>query len=185
MGLLDRLRREERVHYERNQAGKITNVEREYRGRGSRTPASDKLLGQAKDERRKERQESHQAYRDAYKESFRKARLKREQERGRRAGGMSIGDHIDRIAGPPPSYKQPSHKPHRTQNNYNPFGTMFDTGIQQPHKKKTGSSKTKYKIIGGKAYPIAGTGKKKKRKTSKKTRDPFSSFDPVGNNWRW
>lgn len=184
MGLLDRLRKEEHVSFERDKAGRVTNVEREYRGRGSRTPASDKLLGQAKDERRRERKERRQDYRDAYRESFRKARLKREQERGKRAGGMSIGDHIDRIAGPP--HRQPSRRPqYSTQNNYNPFGSMFDTGIQQPRKKKTGS-KTKYKVIGGKAYPIAGTSKKKKRTTSKKKpRDPFSSFDPVNNNWRW
>ena len=41
------------------------------------------------------------------------------------------------------------------RNDYNPFGTMFDTGMPRRSSKK----KKKYK-------------------------DPFSGFNPLGNNWR-
>jgi len=67
-----------------------------------------------------------------------------------------------------------------TQNNYNPFGNMFDMGMNYPRKpRKKQSSKTKYKVIGDKAYPIAGTGKKKKRKSkhqSSRDWDPFGAW---------
>jgi len=63
--------------------------------------------------------------------------------------------------------------------NANPFGTMFDSGIPKP-KKKPQSSK-KYAIVGGKAYPIAGVDKKKKKTKSKRRKhnpnDPFSFPD--------
>ena len=66
------------------------------------------------------------------------------------------------------------------RSNANPFGSMFDTGIQKPKKKKTG--KTKYTVVGGKAYPIAGTGSKKKsKKKSTKHKRPGFSFDPFDN----
>ena len=58
--------------------------------------------------------------------------------------------------------------------NANPFGNMFDTGMPKyKHRKK--KSKTQYKIIGGKAYPIAGTGAKKKKTKHprQKLTDPF------------
>jgi len=50
-------------------------------------------------------------------------------------------------------------------NNYNPFGSTFDTGLK-PMSKPKSQGRTKYTIIGGKAYPIAGSKKKTKRKTS-------------------
>ena len=172
MGLLDRFRREEHVHFERDQAGKVTDVSRERFGRGRHTPISDELLGQQREAKRRDRTERRQEYRKAYQESFHKSRLKREQERGRRAGSTSLGERIDRVIGPPPTRRPPSSS-YSTRNNYNPFGSMFDTGMPRPRKKKT--SKTKYKVIGGKAYPIAGTGKKKK-KTRRKSYDPFNAF---------
>lgn len=168
MGILDRFRREEHVHFERDQAGKVTDVSREHIGRGSRTPVSDRLLGQQREESRERKQE----YRQAYQEAFHKSRIKREAGRGSRAGSMTLGDRVDRIAGPPSS----SRKSYSPRNNYNPIGSMFDTGMSRPKKKK---SKTKYKVIGGKAYPIAGTGKKRKKTSKKKTSksyDPFNAF---------
>lgn len=45
--------------------------------------------------------------------------------------------------------------------NYNPFGSLFDSGIDDIPKQKT-----KYIIKGGKAYPVAGSNKKKKKKDS-------------------
>ena len=63
------------------------------------------------------------------------------------------------------------------RSNANPFGSMFDTGL--PRKKPSKRRKTQYKVIGGKAYPIAGTGAKKKKKSKSKQRkheltDPFN-----------
>ena len=92
------------------------------------------------------------------------------------------------IMGRQPTRRQPTRRQpkqsissYSTQDNYNPFGRMFDTGMNRPtsHKKK---SKAKYTVIGGKAYPIAGTGKKKKgkkssrRKQSSKGWDTFNAF---------
>ncbi len=51
------------------------------------------------------------------------------------------------------------------RSNANPFGSMFDTG--QPGLKKKKKPKIQYKIIGGKAYPIASTMPKKKSKKEK------------------
>ena len=64
--------------------------------------------------------------------------------------------------------------------NANPFGSMFDTGLPRPRPKKKG--KTQYKVIGGKAYPIAGTGKKKTKK--KKTSRSKGFYDPF-ESWKW
>ena len=60
-------------------------------------------------------------------------------------------------------------------NNYNPFGSMFDTGLK-PMSRPKSHSKTKYKVIGGKAYPIAGTGKKKKKSGTKKRNTGFGGM---------
>ena len=180
MGLLDRFRKEEHVHFERDQAGKVTDVEREYSGQGSRTPVSDRLLRQQRDERQQERKERRAEYRQAYQDSFRKARLQREAARGSRAGSMSWGDRLDKIAGPPQHrQKSSSYSP---RNNYNPFGSMFDTGLgySKPSTRRKKSSKTKYKVIGGKAYPIAGTGKKKKKTTKRKSTKSYDPFNAWG-----
>ena len=68
-------------------------------------------------------------------------------------------------------------------NNYNPFGSMFDTGMK-PMKMPKSQSRTKYTVIGGKAYPIAGTGKKKSGKKKRNTgfggMGGFDSFDNYG-----
>lgn len=71
-------------------------------------------------------------------------------------------------------------KPYSTRDNYNPFGTLFDTGMPKPKQKKP-SSRAKYAVVGGKAYPIAGTGTKKttkKKSTKRKQRfdDPFDNM---------
>ena len=71
-----------------------------------------------------------------------------------------------------------------TYRNYNPFGSMFDTGVK-PMSMPKSHSKTKYKVIGGKAYPIAGTGKKKKKSGNKKRNTGFGGmggFDMFDNS---
>lgn len=59
--------------------------------------------------------------------------------------------------------------PRGSQKNYNPFGSMFDTGMT-PMRKPKKKAKPKYHVRAGKAYPIAGTGHKKK-KTKRKRQD--------------
>jgi len=73
-------------------------------------------------------------------------------------------------------------KYNRTRNpmrgNYNPFGSMFDSGQNYKERKPRSSSSKKYAIVGGKAYPIAGS-KKKKSKSKRRRSSGFDMFD----NW--
>jgi hypothetical protein len=71
------------------------------------------------------------------------------------------------------------YNPHRGGGNFNPWGSTFDRGMvpmKKPRSSKPKVKGRKYVIRGGKAYPIAGTGKKKKHKKTRKPRDAFS-FD--------
>jgi len=78
------------------------------------------------------------------------------------------------------------------RSNANPFGYMFDTGLpksKKQHKKKKGSN-PRYVVVGGKAYPIAGLGgkKKDKKKSSSKSKsmsNPFFDLDIMDNSRRW
>ena len=117
----------------------------------------------------------------------------------------SVGSGVKRVDKAIVSYnrRQPvARRPsYSTQDNYNPFGSMFDTGMsykpisfdpvmnynRPSHKKKKSSrSKVRYTVVGDKAYPIVGTGKKKKKSTKKsRVRNPFTGFNPVGNKWRF
>jgi len=66
-----------------------------------------------------------------------------------------------------------------TRDNYNPFGSLFDTGIK-PAKAPRKSKSQKYTIVGGKAYPIVGSsGKKKSKKPRSKSSGGYDIFD----NW--
>lgn len=71
-----------------------------------------------------------------------------------------------------PRKKTPAHQ------NFNPFGSTFDTGMPNMPRKKSGGKK--YHIVGGKAYPIAGTGKKKKKKRRSSGLGGFN-FDSMDN----
>ena len=62
-----------------------------------------------------------------------------------------------------------------TYRNYNPIGSMFDTGLKPMRTRQTAKSRAKYTVIGGKAYPIAGSKKKSKRKSAR--RKTSSGFD--------
>lgn len=138
------------------------------------------------EQRRQERKEDREYYRKvrseakaARLESFREARIKRAREIGRKQGGTTFGDRLSNLAAGPPrtQTRKPVGSGYRIKNNYNPFGSMFDTGINYSSRRK--SSGTKYKVIGGKAYPIAGTGKKKKKSRSS---GGFGKYD-VFDNW--
>jgi len=69
-----------------------------------------------------------------------------------------------------------------TMNNANPFGSTFDKGMPQLHKKKKKHSGSNYVIRGGKAYPIAKKKTTKKKKKSNRRRDDPFNFDIV--KWR-
>ena len=75
-----------------------------------------------------------------------------------------------------PARRQPRQRMsnYSTHNNYNPFGSMFDTGMDyNPPRKKSSGGKKKYHVSGGVAYPIAGSKKKKKgkKKSSRRSND--------------
>jgi len=167
MGLFDRFRKEERIHFVRNEAGEVVDVEREYKGRGSKTPVSDRLLAEAKAEKKRDRQRWKQEQKEAYERAFRKARLERMSRVGRQAGMVTLADRFTNYS---------------IDNNFNPFGSMFDKGMKYPKRSKgPKKSKTKYKVIGGKAYPVAGTSKKKKKK-KRSSGGGFGGYD-VFDNW--
>jgi len=63
---------------------------------------------------------------------------------------------------------------------FDPLENMF--GIQPIRKTKKKKGKTKYTIISGKAYPIAGTGKKKKKGKKKRRPSGFGDFDVLDNS---
>lgn len=135
--------------------------------------AGDRFLEEARLEKqlaRKTRREERKVRRvevsKAFEESRHKAQVIRARREGGRAGSMSMGDRFNRVS---KSFNMGS--PHSTRNNANPFGSLFDTGMDRPkasHKTSKKQSK-KYAVVGGKAYPIAGrkkSGKKKKGKIS-------------------
>jgi len=130
---------------------------------GSSTPISDKLISQAKNEKKMKRLEYKKQYREAYEEAKHQATLKRMKKEGTRVGSMSTSDRLNNLMG--------SNTKYRARNNYNPFGSMFDSGLGKPRsipRKKSSGGGKKYAIVGGKAYPIANTKSKGKKKKSKK-----------------
>ena len=160
-------KKEEKVHFVRDDEGRVVEVQRS--GNTSRTPVSDALMRQARNEKKEQRRKEREEYRQAYKESYRKAKLERLRKQGASAGRTTLSDRINKFTGPPirSSYK--------VRNNYNPFGSMFDTGMDYTPRYKKPS--TKYKIVGGKAYPLGSTTKKKKKKT--RSSGGYDMFD----NW--
>ena len=158
-------KKEEKIHFVRDEAGNVKSVEREYSGRGSKTPISDKLLSQAKKEKKSKKLEWKQQQKEAFDKSFKKARLERMAQKGRVAGKTTLADRFSN---------------YNISNNYNPFGSMFDTGMNYSSKKPKSDSK-KYTIVSGKAYPIAKTSSKKK-KTKKKRSSSSGNYD-MFDNW--
>jgi len=102
-----------------------------------------------------------------FREEFNKARIARIRQQGKQAGSTTLSDRLNRMIGT-------SGTGYKTKNNYNPIGSMFDSGMPGISRKK--GSKKKYTVISGKAYPIAGTGKKKKKKRKS---TGFGGFDPM------
>jgi len=143
MGLLDRFRKEEKTHYVRDEAGKVVDVQREYKGKKSSTPVSDRLLKEAKKQKRLDKVQFRQEQQAAYDKAFRKARIQRMSEKGRAAGKNTLADRFS-------SYN--------ISNNYNPFGSMFDTGMSTPKRRSPSKKKKKKKSTKRRSSSSSGGG---------------------------
>jgi len=152
--------KKESTHFERDYDGSVRKVTRSGDMKRSRTPVSDALMKQ------KPRVKSKPGLIGGYVERKQKERrfYRQEYSRARSAGRRST-------------------QPYRIEGNYNPFGSMFDTGMDYRPARSSSkkSSSGKYYVSGGKAYPIAGS-KSKKRKSSKRRSSSGSGFD-IMDNW--
>ena len=95
MGLFTK---KEKIHFERNNAGEVVNVERTGdTGRRSRTPISDELMKQSpKVKKRSERLEQRRLEKQAYREAYQKARIESAKKRGKQSGSMTMGQRFDK-----------------------------------------------------------------------------------------
>lgn len=132
MGLF---RKKSKTHFVRDKAGHVVKVERYG---DSKTPVSDKLLSQARAEKRQARaevrersREKKRMYREEYEKARHKAKLSRMKREGSRAGSSSPIERVGRMSN------------YSTRRNYNPWGSMFDTGLgySKPSKKKKSKKK--------------------------------------------
>jgi len=143
-----------------------------------RTPVSDKILVQAKQQKKENKLKRKQELRDAFEKAKYEAQLSRMKCEGHKVGSMSMSDRFNNLAG---GFSMS----HSVRNNFNPFGSLFDSGLGKPpsrpkHKKSGGG--TKYVIRGGKAYPVVG-GKGKKKKSKKRVSNVgMPGFDMM-DNW--
>jgi len=159
-GIFDRVERtsfdeEGNIRREVQQEGLVSRFRR-----GSNIPVSDALLAQARAEKKQAKRQYHAQKKEvrtlerkAYKQEFDKARavarIRQARQRGRTAGR-----------------RLPSYGSYSIVNNYNPFGSLFDTGMTAPPVSR----------------PKTKKGKKGKKKGTKKTSTGFGSFDPF-DNW--
>jgi len=112
---------------------------------------------------------------EIYKESFMRARERALKRKGFQEGTASVMK--------PPLAMQ-AFGP--GSNNFNPFGSMFDTGMSRPRAKKSTAKKQKqkYAVVGGKAYPIVqpSGGMKRKKSSKKRSTGGFGNWDPIDNS---
>jgi len=173
----------EKIHFERDEEGKVINVQRdnhvdEPKYKSSRqlereyyekNPEKAPFLERKRQERKIYEKEKKEV-RKVYREELSKARINRAKKAGRRAGSITFNDRLNNLSR---GFSFPSS--YGTRMNYNPFGSMFDTGLNKQVRK----NKTKYTIVNNKAYPIAKSSKKRKKKSSSRS---ASGFD-ITDNW--
>ena len=166
MGILSRLKpKEEHYHVERNGETRVVKVEPE--------PVRSEVKELTREEQFEQRKHPWKTERGKKVIS------------GLKTGAKRIDSAIvtyNRKYNPArPNYKMPrqSASSYGITGNYNPFGSMFDTGMGYKKPKKKSSSKKQYAIVGGKAYEIAGTGKRKQSKSSRRRKSGFDVMD----NW--
>jgi len=172
MGLFTK---KEKTHFERDEKGRVVNVQRsnhvvEPKYKSSRqlereyyekNPEKAPFLERKRQERKIYEKEKKEA-RKVYREELSKARINRAKKAGRQAGSITFNDRLNNLSR---GFSFPSS--YGTRRNYNPFGSMFDTGLNKQVRK----NKTK--------YPIAKSSKKKKKKSSSRS---ISGFD-ITDNW--
>ena len=164
MGLLKFLKpKEEKTHFERNQAGEVVKVTRD-----GRVVDPDEL-------RFKSSRQLEQEYYAKHPEK--KHPTLHKLGNVAKAVDKKIVSYNRNYN---PMYQQPYRPSKRSPayNNFNPWGSMFDSGMdyKKPSSKK---SSQKYAVVGGKAYPIAGAGKKGKQKKKSGGSGGFDMMD----NW--
>lgn len=146
-------KKESKTHFVRNEAGKVIDVQRSGdEPRSSKTPVSKALMKQ---------------YYEKHPEERPIAKAKK------RVGGVikTFDDYSLKYA---KSQQGSSGKP------LPPLGSFSFTSssVSSPKPKKKTQSSKKYTIVGGKAYPIASTIKKKKKTKSKRRKyNPNDPFD--------
>lgn len=183
MGILDRFRTEEHKKVIRDEEGNV-RLKKTYSRGGSRTPVSDALLSQRKEERKADRTSWKQQQRDEYRKAYREARLKRIREGGRRAGSTTWGDRLGSWADnmSKSSYGGTRSRPARkiSKGYYSsPMESIFTIGGGPPRQKSSGKKKhgkkgkRDYVIRGGVAYPVAGGKRKKKKSKHRGYSNPF------------
>lgn len=160
MGLLDRFRKTEHTHFVRDEAGNVVRVVRDGRD------VTDEMGWKSVEQLEREYYARHPEMKP--KSTVEKL--------------VSFARVVDKriVSRMQPVSVRPSRMGRRysVRNNYNPFGSLFDTGLQKP--KTVRRSKTKYIIRGGVAYPVV----KRKRTRSSTSRKRVNSFgfDPI-DNW--
>jgi len=158
-------KKESKTVFVRNEAGKVIAVQ--HLGdepKESRTPVSKALMKQHYEKHPEERPSAKAKKRiDGVVKAF--------DEYSLRYAKSHQGSRLSPSRGKP----MPPLGSYSFANNPDPFGSTFDRG---PRRIKTKKSSKKYTVIGGKAYLIAGTGKKKKKTKSKRRKyNPNDPFD--------
>lgn len=143
MGLF---RKKEKISFERDSTGRVVDVRRSGdvdRQRSVGAPETKRLLAQASERKkeiriakREKAREARRVYQQEYEKAKHSARIKRARLEGKRAGSTSAADRLGGLTGI---------GGYSTRNNYNPFGSMFDTGMdyKKPYKSKTSKKRKK------------------------------------------
>jgi hypothetical protein len=124
------------------------------------------------EQRRRENRELREEGRKAYKEEFRKARISRMRQEGKQAGGTTWSDRLENFSKNAPSKVRPIIHTNYSPPSFNRKNLYFGGSSYKPRIKK---SSKRYAVVGGKAYPVAGHGKNKKRKKGRSS--PFDNSD--------
>jgi hypothetical protein len=158
-------KKEENVHFVRDENGKVINVERT----GDVESAGDKFINEVKAQKRQERMERREVgrerrreYKEAFAEARHKATLERMKREGGKVGSMNMSQRFNNVANR--IQAQPYSRPYSTHNNYNPFGSMYDKGMNY----KRGSN------------PVIKNMNKKKKHKRQSISNPFT-FDMFDN----
>ena len=182
MGLFTKREKTIYVDEEGNKLEEPRRLVEDRRGNWNEKTAGDRFIEQDRLEKRMARKANRVEYRKTFQDARHEAKLKRMKSEGTRAGSTGMGQRFNNMS---KGFSIGSSS-YGTRSNANPFSNMFDTGISRPratHKTPKKQS-NKYAVVGGKAYPIAGS-KKKGKKGKKRSSDPFSGFDLFDNNNYW